>query len=29
VWDGLQDARELVIEIEREGRRCQLRYVIA
>jgi type II secretory pathway component PulC len=29
VWDGLQDARELVIEIEREGRRCELRYVIA
>jgi type II secretory pathway component PulC len=29
VWDALQDARELVIEIERAGRRCELRYVIA
>jgi hypothetical protein len=29
IWDGLVAATELVIEIEREGRRCELRYVIA
>jgi S1-C subfamily serine protease len=28
VWDSLSGADELVIEIERQGRRCQLRYVI-
>lgn len=29
VWDGLLEASELTIEIERAGRRCELRYVIA
>jgi hypothetical protein len=29
VWDGLLDASELIVEIERAGRRCELRYVIA
>jgi hypothetical protein len=28
VWDSLSEAPELVIEIERQGRRCQLRYLI-
>jgi hypothetical protein len=28
VWDALAAAKELVIEIERDGRRCELRYVI-
>lgn len=29
VWDGLLEASELIIEIERAGRRCELRYVIS
>jgi type II secretory pathway component PulC len=29
VWDGLSQASELIVEIERAGRRCELRYVIA
>jgi hypothetical protein len=29
VWDGLLEASELTIEIERAGRRCELRYVIS
>lgn len=28
VWDGLLEASELIVEIERAGRRCELRYVI-
>jgi hypothetical protein len=28
VWDSLSNADELVIEIERQGRRCQLHYAI-
>jgi hypothetical protein len=28
IWDGLQAASELVLEIERDGRRCELRYAI-
>jgi hypothetical protein len=28
VWDGLPAASELLIEIERDGRRCELRYAI-
>lgn len=29
VWDGLLGASELIVEIERAGRRCELRYVIS
>jgi len=29
VWDGLLEASELIVEIERDGRRCELRYAIA
>lgn len=29
VWDSLAAASELIVEIERAGRRCELRYVIA
>lgn len=28
IWDGLLEASELIVEIERAGRRYQLRYVI-
>jgi S1-C subfamily serine protease len=29
IWDSLLEASELIVEIERAGRRCVLRYVIA